>query len=64
MFYEWALLDTHDGTTDVYKHYRREDQIAEVLAGLGAEEIDVRVGGNGVEAYCRKPANMAVAGGG
>jgi 2-polyprenyl-3-methyl-5-hydroxy-6-metoxy-1,4-benzoquinol methylase len=55
MFYEWALLDTHDGTTDVYKHYRNERQIHKYLEKIGAENIEVKVGGNGVEAFCKKP---------
>jgi SAM-dependent methyltransferase len=55
VFYEWALLDTHDGTTDFYKHYRNENQIYECLEKLGAEDIVVNVAGNGVEAFSRKP---------
>lgn len=54
-FLEWALLDTHDAQTDVYKHLRSREQIRKLLQRLGAEEIDVRVGGNGVEATCTKP---------
>lgn len=53
--YEWSLLDTHDGMTDAYKHFRNEKQIERVLRDLGARDLDVAVGGNGVEAYCRKP---------
>jgi SAM-dependent methyltransferase len=53
--YEWSLLDTHDGMTDHFKHYRNERQIEDVLKRLGAEDLHVGVGGNGVEAYCRKP---------
>jgi SAM-dependent methyltransferase len=55
MVYEWALLDTHDGTTDVYRHLRTARQISSCLAMLGATEIEVREAGNGVEAFCRKP---------
>lgn len=54
MYYEWALLDTHDGTTDVYQHRRRPGQIRKTLAALGATDIIVEIGGNGVEAFCRK----------
>ena len=53
--YEWSLLDTHDSTTDFYKHMRTPRQIEEFLASLGAMDIVVRTGGNGVEAFCRKP---------
>lgn len=53
--YEWSLLDTHDSTTDVYKHMRTLRQIEDVLKSLGAKDITVRKGDNGVEALCRKP---------
>lgn len=53
--YEWALLDTHDGTTDVYRHLRTARQISTCLGNLGATEMTVREAGNGVEAFCRKP---------
>lgn len=56
MYYEWMLLDTHDAMTDVYKHRRTRGQIRALLASLGAENIEVTHGGNGVEASCRKPA--------
>ncbi len=52
--YEWALLDTHDSTTDFYKHHRTLSQIRKYLDILGASEISVRLGGNGIEAFCRK----------
>lgn len=55
MYYEWGLLDTHDATTDVYKHHRTPRQIQTLLERLGACEIAVAVAGNGVEAFCRKP---------
>jgi 2-polyprenyl-3-methyl-5-hydroxy-6-metoxy-1,4-benzoquinol methylase len=53
--YEWALLDTHDHLTDYYKHFRTVSEIRADLEKLGAEEIWVARGGNGVEARCRKP---------
>lgn len=53
---EWALLDTHDGLTDWYKHLRSRKQIIEILTQLGAADVNCDYGGNGVEAYCRKPA--------
>lgn len=55
MYYEWALLDTHDGTTDFYKHRRTVSQIRSCLEAIGATDIVVQAGGNGVEAFCRKP---------
>lgn len=53
--YEWALLDTHDGTTDFYRHLRTVKQISAHLAKLGAIRPKVSEGGNGVEAFCQKP---------
>jgi hypothetical protein len=54
MYYEWALLDTHDGTTDFYKHHREPKQIKKLLEEIGASDIVVEIGGNGVEGFCRK----------
>lgn len=53
---EWSILDTHDVLTDFYKHLRSVDEIRATLEGLGAEEVEVWEGGNGVEARCRRPA--------
>jgi hypothetical protein len=55
MYYEWALLDTHDRTTDAYKHLRTVEQIRKFIEGLGALDILVKSGGNGVEAFCSMP---------
>lgn len=54
MFYEWSLLDTHDSTTDFYKHLRKPNQIRKLLEEIGAMDIRVEIGGNGIEAFCRK----------
>lgn len=54
MYYDWALLDTHDATTDFYKHRRTVNQIRNCLEEIGATNIVVQAGGNGVEAFCRK----------
>lgn len=56
---EWALLDTHDGLTDYYKHLRTPGEIAEALSAAGLEVIDSRPGGNGVEARARRPSGSA-----
>jgi 2-polyprenyl-3-methyl-5-hydroxy-6-metoxy-1,4-benzoquinol methylase len=56
-YYEWALLDTHDSTTDVFKRYRTRRSISNTLRNLGAVNIKVCYGYNGVEAFCRKPVN-------
>jgi SAM-dependent methyltransferase len=53
-YYDWSLLDTHDSTTDFYKHYRTPVQIRIYLEEIGATDIVVQIGGNGVEAFCRK----------
>lgn len=55
--YESTLLNTIDATTDFYKHRRRPNQIRKLLKEIGSEDIKVEVGGNGVEAFCRK-SNM------
>jgi SAM-dependent methyltransferase len=54
MYYEWMLLDTHDAMTDVYKHRRSLRQIRDCFERLGAGEIKVSHGGNGIEASCSK----------
>jgi SAM-dependent methyltransferase len=51
-----ALLDTHDGLTDWYKHFYTRGQLRRVLEELGAKEIWCESGGNGVEARGRRPA--------
>ena len=53
--YEWAELDTHDSLTDYYKRLRSPRSIRSTLQGLGAQQIWVKKGGNGVEARCQKP---------
>ena len=55
MQYEWAELDTHDSLTDWYKHVRTRRGIRNALIALGASDISVELGGNGIEARCRKP---------
>lgn len=52
--YELTRLDTYDGLTDYYKHLRSEKQIETELKSLGAKNIKVWKGGNGVEARCEK----------
>lgn len=54
--YEWALLDTHDSLTDYFKHFRTGPQIHRALDALGARDIWIGKGGNGIEARCRKPS--------
>jgi len=51
---EWAVLDTHDGMTDWYKHLRSVRQIVGKLESLGAIDIQANRGGNGIEARCRR----------
>ena len=53
---EWALLDTHDGLTDRFKHLRTVEEIASALSAAGFEEITAVYAGNGVEARGRRRA--------
>lgn len=53
--YEWSLLDTHDGLTDYYKRLRTGSQLRRTLSELGAVQISVAKGGNGIEVRCRRP---------
>jgi SAM-dependent methyltransferase len=53
--YESSRLDTFDHLADKYKRLRTPSQIKSILAELGASDIAVWRGGNGVEARCRKP---------
>ena len=55
--WEWARLDTHDSLTDWYKHFRRRSQIIRKLKSLGATSIWCELGGNGIEARAKRPAN-------
>jgi SAM-dependent methyltransferase len=48
--YEWNELDTHDGLTDYYKHFRTPKEIRCWLEHLGFCDIKCDFGGNGVEA--------------
>jgi hypothetical protein len=52
---QWAMLDTHDTLTDVFKHMRSAEEIANHLRQSGMIEIETVYAGNGVEARARKP---------
>ena len=54
MYYEWSLLDTHDSTTDYFRHLKNINQIRNILKSLNAKEICVKEDGNGIEAFCFK----------
>ena len=54
---EWSMLDTHDGLTDWYKHLRSLKQIKEILHNLQAISVNIKNGGNGIEARCKRPDN-------
>ena len=56
--YEWALLDTHDGLTDYFKHFRTQSQLSNTLISLGAKNISVNKGGNGIECRLEKPLSL------
>lgn len=53
--YQYALLNTHDALTDWHKHSRTERQVERMLTDLGAEQIEVFRGSNGVVGRCRRP---------
>jgi SAM-dependent methyltransferase len=55
----WAILDTHDTLTDVYKNLRSAEEIASYLQQCGMTDIDTIYAGNGIEARARKPAPLA-----
>ena len=52
---EWSMLDTHDGLTDWYKHLRSRGQIKKTLEDINSTSIEVKFGGNGIEARCKRP---------
>ena len=52
---EWSMLDTHDGLTDWYKHLRSLGQIKKTLENIKSTSIEVKTGGNGIEARCKRP---------
>lgn len=56
---EWAVLDTHDALTDVYKHHRSRGEIERLLKRLGLVDVVVRRAGNGIEAFGRRPVTPA-----
>ena len=51
---EICKLDTYDSLTDYYKHLRTPSQIKSKLEQIGAKDIWINEGGNGVEARCKK----------
>ena len=55
---EWSMLDTHDGLTDWYKHLRSKKKIKKLLENNKSESINVWMGGNGVEARCKRPKKI------
>ena len=52
----WALLDTHDTLTDMYKHLRSEQQIEQHLRSRGKREIVIALAGKGIEIRATRPA--------
>ncbi|CAN5554795.1 hypothetical protein BH11BAC2_BH11BAC2_22440 [soil metagenome] len=52
--YDLSQLDTYDQLTDYYKHLRTPNQIRKTLEDLGATNIWINKGGNGIEARCSK----------
>ena len=54
----WAILDTHDTLTDVYKHLRSAEEIAGCIRDCGMFDIETVCAGNGVEVRARKPTRQ------
>ncbi len=55
-YYEWAMVDTHDSLIDMYKIYGNKKKIIKILNDLGATNINIWNGGNGVVVNCKKPS--------
>jgi len=48
-------LDTHDGLTDYYKHFRTKKELKKTLERIGVKKISINSGGNGIECRLEKP---------
>jgi SAM-dependent methyltransferase len=59
---DWAILDTHDTLTDVYKHLRSKEEIKDHLHRCGMVDVEAVYAGNGVEARARKPIGKRLTG--
>lgn len=57
---EWAILDTFDALAPVYDLPQSEQTIQKWFERVGLENIDVRVGGNGVLGNGRAPGARAL----
>ena len=53
-YFWWAMLDTHDGSTDTYHHRRSVKQITNKLSLLNPNSFFVDKGGNGVIGWAKK----------
>jgi 2-polyprenyl-3-methyl-5-hydroxy-6-metoxy-1,4-benzoquinol methylase len=56
---EFARLDTHDGLTDRYKHFRTQGQLRRAVEATGLRVEWSQRGGNGIELRARRPAHDA-----
>ena len=54
-YYEWAMVDTHDSLIDIYKIYGNKKKTLKILNELGAKDINIWDGGNGIIVNCKKP---------
>lgn len=57
LLYAWAVLDTHDTLTDVYKHLRSVEEITRHLQRCGMVDVEAAYAGNGVEVRAYKPSD-------
>ena len=53
-YFWWAMLDTHDGSTDRYHFTRSVKQIRKKISSLEPHSSHTEKGGNGVIAWARK----------
>jgi SAM-dependent methyltransferase len=54
-YFDWAVLDTYDGSADKFKRRRTKRKLICEIESLGMVNIEVWEGGNGLEARFQKP---------
>ena len=54
-YYQWALLDTYDGSADYYKHRKTLNQLKSILESANLIIEKIEKAGNGIEAEASKP---------
>lgn len=54
-YFNWAVLDTYDGSADKFKRRRTKRKLLSEIESLGVVNIEVWEDGNGLEARFQKP---------